>query len=462
MSSRPDQNREQFNGKRLAVIGLGVSGIAMCEAAKAIGAIPIGFDEKTGDVPAVMAAFDRLSAQGIEVVTGWTGQLTDEFDWVLVSPGLPPGHPVMSQLVGKIMGEVEFAYRIAMAPMLAITGTNGKSTTTVMLYKCLQDHGAVLCGNISGSGYPEHVLTEAALKTPADGVLIAEISSAQLETVISFRPDVAALTNITEDHLDRYKTFDEYRSAKLNMFKNMTCNQVCVLNLNEPSLQRDWAKNASIVGFSPEGGLVEHAQTRRIDDSLWLSGHEVKLTELPFVGEMNYANAMMAWEMACAFIGTPDAGMFRRLLEFKPLSNRLEPLGERNGVRIINNSMCTNPVAVVQSCKSFRQKLHVLMGGNTKNMDFAPLRDYLQVSGQKVYLYGSDAGILNNLLGGKLDEYPTLEIAFKKATQNATAGEIILLAPGCSSSGPFANFRERGDAFRKVAKEWLEDETDDK
>jgi len=462
MSSRPNQNREQFKGKRLAVIGLGVSGIAMCEAAKAIGAIPIGFDEKTGDVPAVMAAFDRLSAQGIEVVTGWTGQLTDEFDWVLVSPGLPPGHPVMTQMAGKIMGEVEFAYRIAKAPMLAITGTNGKSTTTVMLYKCLQDHGAVLCGNIAGSGYPEHVLTEAALNTSANGVLIAEISSAQLETVISFRPDVAALTNITEDHLDRYKSFDEYKSAKLNLFNNMSWEQVSVLNLDEPSLERSWAKSARIVGFSPEGGSGEDAQTRRIEESLWFSGEEVKLSDLPFVGEMNYANAMMAWEMACSYIGEADRGMLDRLLEFRPLSNRLEPLGERNGVKIINNSMCTNPVAVVQSCKSFRQKLHVLMGGNTKNMDFSPLRDYLQVSGQKVYLYGSDAGILNDLLGGKLDEYPTLEIAFEKATQNATAGEIILLAPGCSSSGPFANFKERGEAFRKVAKEWLEDETDDK
>lgn len=461
--SRPDQNREQFVGKRLAIIGLGVSGIAMCEAAKAIGAIPIGFDEKTGDVPGVMAAFDRLSAQGIEVVTGWTGQLEDDFEWVLVSPGLPPGHPVMSQMRGKIMGEVEFAYRIAQAPMLAITGTNGKSTTTVMLYKCLQDHGAVLCGNIAGSGYPEHVLTEAALNTPADGVLVAEISSAQLETVISFRPDVTALTNITEDHLDRYKSFDEYKSAKLNMFKNMTGEQVGVYNYREHSLRPEMYGNAKIQEFQPMGGSRPNPNTLRFDDRSILFGKwEVNLEDLPFVGEMNYTNAMMAWEMACAHVGEPDRQMLDRLLEFRPLANRLEPLGERNGIRVINNSMCTNPMAVIQSCKSFRQKLHVLMGGNTKNMDFSPVRDYLQESGQKVYLYGSDAGILNSLLGGKLDEYPSLESAFDAATKNATAGEIILLAPGCSSSAPFANFKERGEAFRKVAKEWLKDETDDK
>jgi UDP-N-acetylmuramoylalanine--D-glutamate ligase len=451
-------SRAEFAGKRVAVIGLGVSGVAMCEAAVEVGATPIAFDEKPSDVQRVMEAADRLQAKGIEVVTGWHGELEGDFDWVLVSPGLPPGHPVMSAWAGKIMGEIEFAYRIAEAPILAITGTNGKSTTTVMLYKCLQDHGAVLCGNIAGSGYPEHVLTEAALTTPADGVLVAEISSAQLETVIDWCPRVATITNITEDHQDRYRSFEKYKTAKLNMFRNMGEGQVIVLNLDEESLDLELAGSVGFIGFCPDGGSGENAQTRRTDDALWFSGEEVKFVDLPFIGEMNFANAMTAWEMACAYVGEPTMGMLRRLLEFRPLENRMEPLGARDGVQVVNNSMCTNPMAVVKSCESLPQKLHILMGGNTKEGDYSSLQKYLHIAGHKVYLYGDDSGYLNSLLGGGYPEYSDLRSAFVDAVSVAEFGEVVMLAPGCASSGPYANFKERGSAFKQIAKEWLEDE----
>lgn len=454
--------REEFLGKRLAVIGLGVSGVAMCEAAVAIGAVPVAFDEKPSDVQRVMEAADRLMAQGIEVVSGWHGELEGDFDWVLVSPGLPPGHPVMSAWRGKVMGEIEFAYRIAEAPILAITGTNGKSTTTVMLYKCLQDHGAVLCGNIAGSGYDEHVLTEAALNTPAGGVLVAEISSAQLETVIDWCPKVATITNVTEDHQDRYGSFEKYMLAKVNMFKNMGSDEVAVFNMDESSLDKKWVQGAKFVGFRPNGGYGIEAQTRRMDDAIWFSGEEVKFGDLPFIGEMNYANTMTAWEMACAYVEQPDAGMLRRLMEFRPLDNRMEPLGEKGGVQVVNNSMCTNPMAVIKSCESLRQKLHVLMGGNTKSGDYSPLQKYLHRTGHKVYLYGSDAGYLNSLLGGSYPEYDDLASAFASAAGEAESGEVVILAPGCASSGPYSNFKERGNAFKQIAKEWLNNETNRK
>ena len=430
----------------------------MCEAAVAVGALPVAFDEKPSDVQRVMEAADRLQARGIEVVTSWHGELEGEFDWVLVSPGLPPGHPVMAAWAGKIMGEIEFAFQIAEAPILAITGTNGKSTTTVMLYKCLQDFGAVLCGNIAGSGYPEHVLTEAALNTPADGVLVAEISSAQLETVIDWCPSVATITNITEDHQDRYGSFEKYKNAKLNMFRNMGNRQVIVLNLDEVSVDREWAKAATLVGFCPDGGSGLNAQTRRTEDAIWFSGEEVKFVDLPFIGEMNFANAMTAWEMACAHVGDPDMGMLRRLMEFRPLENRMEPLGARGGVQVVNNSMCTNPMAVIKSCESLPQKLHLLMGGNTKEGDYSSLQKYLHGAGHKVYLYGEDSGYLNSLLGGGYLEFSDLRSAFVEAVSAARSGEVLMLAPGCASSGPYANFRERGTAFKTIAKEWLENE----
>lgn len=449
-------SRVEFFGKRLAVIGLGVSGVAMCESAAAIGAVPVGFDEKPSDVPLVMAASDRLQAIGVEVVTGWHGELEGDFDWVLVSPGLPPGHPVLSAWAGKVMGEVEFAYRIAEAPILAVTGTNGKSTTTVMLYKILQDRGAILCGNIAGSGYDEHVLSEAALNTPGTGFLVAEISSAQLETVIGFRPRVACITNITEDHQDRYGSMDKYRSAKMNLFKNMGLGDAVIWNADDGTVDISGVSASEVIAVHPSGGKGRFC--RREGSQVWFGDTSFEVANLPFIGEMNIANAMMAWSMACSAVGGSTNEMLGGLLAFRPLEHRMEPLGAKGGVQVVNNSMCTNPMAVINSCLSLKQRLHVLMGGNTKNGDYAPLRNFLQSSGQNVYLYGSDSGHLNNLLGGGFAEYPSLEAAFDSAVVAAQPGEVVMLAPGCASSGPFANFKERGAAFKRIAKDWLENE----
>lgn len=446
-------SRAEFAGKRLAVIGLGVSGVAMCEAAAAIGAVPVGFDEIPSDVPRVREAVDRLQALGIEAVTGWHGELEPGFDWILVSPGLPPGHPVIEAWKGKVMGEVEFAFRIAEAPILAVTGTNGKSTTTVMLYKILKHQGAILCGNIAGSGYPEHVLSTAALKTPSDGVLVAEVSSAQLETVISFRPKVACITNITEDHQDRYGSMEKYRAAKMNLFKNMAAGDTIVWNGDDGTVALTGNETAEVLTVLPKRG--EGRYCRRSGATIWFGDREFQVADLPFLGEMNVANAMVAWTMACAYTVGARPGMVEGLLSFQPLEHRMEPLGVRDGVQVVNNSMCTNPMAVINSCESLSSKLHILMGGNTKNGDYSPLREYLQQGDQKVYLYGSDAKHLNGLLGGGYPEYPDLESAFTAAVAAAQAGEVVMLAPGCASSGPYKNFKERGAAFKKIAKEWL-------
>jgi UDP-N-acetylmuramoylalanine--D-glutamate ligase len=365
----------------------------------------------------------------------------------------------MSAWAGRVMGEIEFAYRIAEAPILAVTGTNGKSTTTVMLYKCLQSFGAVLAGNIAGSGYDEHVLSEAAMLAGPSDVLVAEISSAQLETVLTWRPRVATITNITEDHQDRYGSFDRYKAAKLAMFGQMSGNDRVVLNLDEPTVEATWSGSASLVGFHPLGGLGSGV-CRREGGVLWYGDHRVEIADLPFIGEMNIANAMTALEMATAFLGGVDERVLAGLLEFRPLENRMEPVGSRGGVQVVNNSMCTNPMAVIKSCESLSQKLHILMGGNTKNGDYSPLREYLQNCGHNVYLYGEDSGYLNSLLAGHYPEYSDLRSAFAEAARLASSGEVLMLAPGCASSGPYANFKERGAAFKQIAKEWLDETTE--
>lgn len=458
--------RSEFRDRRVAVAGAGVSGLAVARAVKALGGFPTVLDQSPGDQPRVMAAVDQLEAAGIDVVTGWHGRLDPtDHDLLVVSPGIPPHHPVFEDMEGQTIGEIEFAYRISEAPILAITGTNGKSTSTVMLWKILDGggFGAQLCGNIAGSGYPEQVFTTAALNTSAEGCLVAEVSSAQLETVSTWRPRVATITNITDDHRDRYPNFNDYAAAKLNLFKNMGEGDTIIWNSDEPSVTRQMVEDASngakIIAFSPSGENLADGVTRRRGGTIWLSGQEVHKNDLPFLGEHNIANAMMAWEMACALVGEAHIGMFNGLMEFRSLENRMELLGTKNGVRIINNSMCTNPMAVVKSSQSLEGKHHLIMGGNTKNMDFSPLHDYLKSSTHKVYLFGPSPDGLRAMLGGGWPVFETLKEAFLAAANQATDGETVMLAPGCASASPYANFRERGAAFKEIAKEWLENDT---
>ena len=318
---------------------------------------------------------------------------------------------------------------------------------------------ARLCGNISGSGYPEVTLTQAAFECPAEGFLVAEVSSAQLETTLAFCPHAASITNITPDHLDRYGSFEPYRAAKLHMFRNMGAEQAAFLNVDEPSVSeadiRAISADVTLRRFSPSGRGPSEGQTRRIGDSLWLSGQEVALADLPWYGDHNLSNAMLAWELAATVV-RPDIGMFNGLMSFRNLGHRMERLGERKGIRVVNNSMCTNPMAVVASSKSVPGRQHLLMGGKTKNLDFAPVKAYLQENAHKVYLFGPEPHVLNNMIGGSWPEYGSLEAAFAAATDAALAGETILLAPGCASADPYVHFRERGEAFRAMAKEWLE------
>lgn len=457
-------SREQFRGQRVAIAGMGVSGLAVAKAVQQCGGHPVVFDQNPGDVPRILAAVDQLQSAGIEAVTSWHGRMdSKEFDTLVVSPGLPPNHPVFSDMEGKIMGEIEFAYQVAEAPILAITGTNGKSTSTVMLWLTLAGAGeeVALCGNIAGSGYPEKVFSSAAMEVSPSGFLVAEVSSAQLETITKFRPKVATITNITEDHLDRYGSMAAYRAAKFNLISQLKEDDFVVLNLDQDTVSeaeiREKNPEVKIIGFSASGRAVGTGSSRREGEWLWLGERRLKISDLPFFGEHNIVNAMCAYEMARCV--SEKSGLVDGLLEFRNLENRMEPVGQKRGISVINNSMCTNPEAVVASSRSLEGKQHILMGGKTKNMDFSPVKEYLGSVPHEVYVFGPEPEKINGMIGGNWPSFLSLEDAFRSAILRAKSGEVILLAPGCASAEPFANFRERGDAFRKLAMEWLNDDT---
>jgi UDP-N-acetylmuramoylalanine--D-glutamate ligase len=445
---------KEFAGRSAAVLGLGVSGIAAAEALLRRGAAVTAFDERPLEGPERIAAADRLQAQGIEVRSSWSGRLDPaEHDLMVASPGFPLNHPAFHDMKDReVMGEIGLAHAIARAPIAAVTGTNGKSTTVAMLWSLLRSGGvdAILCGNIAGSGFPEMTLTEAAETAGPGQVLAAEVSSFQLELAGSFRPKAAAITKIAPDHLDRHPSFDDYRSAKLRLFERMGEGGVIVHNLAEPSvpesaLRQAAERGAAIIPFDPQP-FIEQGQ-------VMMDGEVLDLSRILFGAPHDAANALMAWHLASVFT-RPKADA---LHGFPGLAHRLEKLGERRGVLVINGSMTTNPDALIAASQAVRRRQRILIGGRTKNLDFSPVAEYLQASGQKAVIFGPDSGIMNRTLGGGWPEHGTLEAAFTAAAAEAKEGEAIILAPGCASAAPYSSFRERGEAFRRIAREWLQD-----
>lgn len=466
-----------WQGKRVAVAGMGRSGIGVALAAQSRGAIPTVYDEQDAESQARLEALDRLQSQGIAAVTGWHGRFQEkEFDVLVASPGFKRVHPAIRdclELGIDVISEVEFAYSLSKAPIVAITGTNGKSTTTAMTWAILRGAGkdAILCGNIAGSGFPELTLTEAALESQPEQILVAEVSSYQLEWVKEFRPRAAAVTNITPDHLERHPSFEDYRDTKLRIFAAMGEGDTAVLNDSEQNPGPDVIANAlpkgvEIRAFSVGLGQFgrdrehwTHCESGVEPGNLRLSGRRLARSELKLFGQHNMINAVMAWELSSAMIGPPTnpeefEARVRALVEFKGLRNRMEILGERNGVIVINNSMCTNPAAVVASCRSVPRKQHILMGGLAKNLNATVVGEYLRAEGHVAYVFG-DVDSEWRAQIGKANDYATLDAAFAAATEAAQHGHAIVLAPGCASAAPYVNFQERGDAFRELAVRWL-------
>lgn len=459
-----------FSGLRVAVAGLGVSGQAAAIAVQARGGDVTALDEKPGDSGPQLQAVDRLTGQGIKVITGWPGRLDGrEFDLLIVSPGIRINHPVMQDMAGKIWGEVELAWQISRAPLMAVTGTNGKSTVTVLTWLLLNAEGkkAKLCGNIAGSGFPEMALTQAASEAESDQILASEISSFQLETVHEFRPFSAGITVITPDHLDRHASYAEYRRCKLKLVQKMGMGDrvVAPLHVKDPQAQDlfDLAPNATHVSFDPTGRQKgQNSVVYREGTTLVLGGHKLEISDLQVPGEHFVANVMMAWELASAFTQLGVASI-AALKEFKGLNHRMELVGEKQGIKVINNSMCTNPGAAAASILALAAthpgRQHLIMGGSPKNMgeeEFEPLRQVLRETDCAVRLIGPNPDFFRTLLGVDLTHFDSLDQAFADCTSKAERGEVIMLVPACASTPPFANFKERGDAFKSIAAQWLE------
>ena len=489
-----------MEGKRVVAMGLGRSGLAVARAAIARGGTAVVVDEKVDLLKPELV--EEARAEGIDVRLGWDGAFADlSPDLVVVNPAVDQRHPKLRNAGVELVSEVEFASRIARGPIVAITGTNGKSTTTVMTYLALRACGLdpLLCGNLYGSGFPEAPLTEAAMKGGEGQPLIAEISSFGLEWTSTFRPRAAAITNIKPDHLDRYDSFEAYGATKMRIFAGQTQDDYAVVRANDPVVvppcgdpvaytprhrrsigtERDPEKGCPhVLTFGATGN---DARVEEMD--LVVLDVRIPLASLPWSEPHNHANAACAALLAYGLLEAIDSPLIHKARAARPvpsifaarkpespalppeiveglreprrLAHRMERVGEKDGVRVVNNSMCTNPDAVVSSALAAKDPTSLLVGGVDKGLDFGPLGRLLGGGRHRAYLFGRDARKIDAEMGGGFPVFDTMEDAFKAATAVARKGEVVMLAPGCASSDQFRDFRHRGDSFREMAKDWL-------
>ena len=444
-----------LKAKKVLVFGPGKSGIGAAELLGKVGACPIIYDGNADlDKEAVIHKLPDI--KNLEVYAGvLPREVQETLDLVVLSPGVPTDLPMVKSFYQQglpVWGEVELAYRTGKGRVLAITGTNGKTTTTALLGKIMSDaeKSVFVVGNI-GTPY-----TSKALEMKNDSVTVAEISSFQLETVEKFAPEVSAILNITEDHLNRHHTMEEYIRVKELIVKNQKPENVCVLNYEDPVL-REFGKNIvpKTFYFSSE---------RSLDRGIYLDGDQIILKtekeEIPLVktgdlklpGKHNYENVMAASAMAY-YAGVPVESIRRSICQFTAVEHRIEYVTEKDGVVYYNDSKGTNPDAAIKGIQAMDRPTWLIAGGYDKESCYDEWLNSFNGKVRSLVLIGQTKEKIRDA-AERLDVCPCilcedLEEAVKLCAENAQPGEAVLLSPACASWGQFDNYEQRGDMFKK-------------
>jgi UDP-N-acetylmuramoylalanine--D-glutamate ligase len=439
-----------LGGQRFLVVGLARSGIAAAQFLAAHGARVTVNDAKPLSELTQAAALEQ---QGIEVVAGsHPQQLFDNTDLIVISPGVPvmlaPFRRARAAGV-PIIGEVELACRFLQGRLIGITGSNGKTTTTALTGELLSRAGlsVLVGGNI---GRPLISLVE---ESTDETVTVVELSSFQLETIEQFRPDAAALLNITPDHLDRYDSMDDYAAAKQRIFMNQTSSDVAILNADDARVARMSAGiKAQVVYFSRAAELTEGIFVRGDEIVSRKGGQEqflVSTGEIGLKGAHNLENVMAALGLGLACSAAPEA-MRLAVHDFKGVEHRLEFAGEIDGISFYNDSKATNVDAAVKSIEAFDGRLIVILGGKDKGGDFRPLTSLIKAKAEQVILIGAAAGKIREAIEGAAPIHlaASLEDAVGLGFALGKPGSIVLLAPACASFDMFDNYEHRGRVFK--------------
>lgn len=439
-----------FTGKRVTVVGMARSGIAAARVLHAYGARVTITDKKPlGQLAQQIAA---LGTGDIVIEAGGhPDRIFIEADLIVLSPGVPKIPQVLAahRHGVRVISELELGWHLSDAPFVGITGTNGKSTVTTLVGLMLQKAGkrALVAGNIGNA------LTETPELLHGQDWVVAEISSFQLEDIDTFRPRVAAILNITQDHLDRYADMTEYGEAKARIFENQHKDDVLVLNFDD-SLVRAMARRAPsrIVPFSRS---EKHEGGASVENGALVVRSEVicAVDEIMIKGVHNLENAMAASAVALA-AGADRASVAAVLREFPGLEHRLEFVAEKDGVAYINDSKGTNVGAVLKSVEGFTRPVVLIAGGLDKGSDFSPLIDLFRRKVKLLVLIGKAAEKMAKAVGTATETVfaKTLQDAVQIAAKRAASGDVVLLSPACASFDMFKDFEDRGRQFKEAVR----------
>jgi UDP-N-acetylmuramoylalanine--D-glutamate ligase len=448
----------ELKNKRVLVVGLGKSGLSAAMFLRAQGARVTVSDTRSavalaGEIPALLDA-------GIMVESGGHGLLTfRRQDLIVVSPGVPMDTPEVKQAINfglTVIGELELASRYLQGRIVAITGSNGKTTTTSLLGKIFLDAGldTLVGGNI---GLP--VIDLVAKSTP-ETTSVLEVSSFQLETVEQFHPNIAVVLNITPDHLDRHGSFENYAAAKARITERQGADDFLVLNAEDkatqmvalktkaqifwfsgrrPIKQGAFVHGESIVFLSREGGKVEPV---------------MPVSEVHLKGTHNVENVLAA-VCAARLAGVSAEAIRQAVADFKAVEHRLELVKSLRGVEFYNDSKATNVDAALKAVASFDGGIHLILGGKDKDSDYAAMAELLKERVKVVYTIGTAAEKIERQLHGvvKMVQAGTMQTAVQEAAKAALIGDVVLLSPACSSFDQFENYEHRGRVFRQIVNE---------
>ena len=448
----------RFIGKKVMIIGAGISGTAAADLLIDSGAEIVLYDANAKGLLDEASVRLRLSGRfnGRIVLGDIPDDCREKLDYLILSPGVPRDLPfvlLMEKRGTKVIGEIELGYYYAKGKLVGITGTNGKTTTTALtghiLSKVYED--TIVVGNI-GTPY-----TEFAKGTKEQTMTVAELSSFQLDTIETFRPDAAVVLNITPDHLDRHHTMKNYIQAKMNIAVNQTRDDICVLNYEDATLREyDGKTKSRIVWFSSK---------RRLDDGLYYEDGSIyravggsstlviKTDELQLIGVHNYENVMAACAVAFHF-NVPLETLREALRSFKPVEHRIEYVATKNGVKYYNDSKGTNPDASIQAVKAMNAPTYLIGGGYDKGADYS---EWIECFGDKIkhlVLMGqtkdkiADCAKMHGF--SDITFVNSMEEAVEFCSAHAVSGENVLLSPCCASWGMFKNYEERGKIFKEL------------
>jgi UDP-N-acetylmuramoylalanine--D-glutamate ligase len=445
----------ELKGKKVLVVGLGKSGLAAALFLRRQGAQVTVSDVRSAE--ALAKDIPALIDEGIAVEAGGHGLLTfRRQDLIVVSPGVPLDTPELVQVQKfglPIIGDLELAVHYLRGHVLAITGSNGKTTTTTLCGEILK--AGKLPTQVGGNiGVPVIALLE---DSRDDGWSVLEVSSFQLETAYEFHPQIAVILNITPDHLDRHGTFENYQAAKERIFARQTAEDALVLNADDEATKSAaararsrifWFSRASIVrqGTFVQDGVILFRPTEQ-------GGAEpvLKVAEIPLKGAHNVENVLAA-VCAARLAGVEAETIRTAIVNFQAVEHRLEYVATLNGVDYYNDSKATNVDASMKAIAAFPGGIHLILGGKDKNSDYRQMRTLLRERVKAVYTIGAAAEKIHTHIEGAapIVSAGTLEEAIARAAAAAQPGEIVLLAPACSSFDQFENYEHRGRVFKET------------